>query len=70
MWVGVLKAYRIYLVGQGGRLRLGEAFQALDDAEALRRMRSLASGGGAAELWKGGRLVGSLTEDGEFAPAR
>lgn len=65
-----VKAYRIYLVGRSGRLRLGEAFQALDDAEAIPRMQILTPSGGPAELWESGRLVGSLGEDGEFSSRR
>jgi hypothetical protein len=63
-----LATYRIYHVGGGGRLRLGEAFQAADDAEAVAGARVRARGQ-AAELWQGGRLVGRFDKAGAFMPA-
>jgi hypothetical protein len=50
-------------------LRLGEAFQAADDRQAVETARSLCGSGEAAELWAGGRLVGRFGKDGTYAPA-
>jgi hypothetical protein len=66
----VLLAYRLYHVAEGGRLRLGEAFQALDDAQAIARARVLRLSGEASELWEGGRIVGRFSKSGGYAPAR
>ena len=63
-------AYRLYHVAEGGRLRLGDAFQAVDDAEAIERARRLRLRGEAAELWQGGRIVGRFSKSGGYAPAR
>ncbi len=61
-----MKSYRIYLVGRDGRLQLGAAFEAADDAQAAARAVELAEKGQAAELWAGGRMVGKVSKDGEF----
>jgi hypothetical protein len=63
-----LGSYRIYRVGPAGRLVLGEAFQAEDDAAAIERARKLHDATGAAELWEGGRLVGRFSKLGGFKP--
>ena len=59
-------AYRIYLVGRDGRLQLGDAFEAADDAAAAARAVRLSEKGQAAELWAGGRIVGKVTKLGDF----
>lgn len=61
-------SYRIYRVGHGGRLQLGEAFEAPDDAHAVEQARTHHATGEAAELWKGGRLVGRFSKIGTFTP--
>ena len=63
-----MKAYRIYVVGADGRLQLGEAFTARDDAAAAARAASVTPRGQRAELWEAGRLVGRLGKDGGFTP--
>lgn len=63
-----LTAYRIYLVGAAGRLRLGEALEARDDAEAIAAARALVPAGEAAELWAAGRIVGRFSRSGVFTP--
>jgi len=68
--VTALLAYRLYQVAEGGRLRLGDAFQALDDALAIEKARLLRLSGEAAELWQGGRIVGRFSKSGGYAPAR
>lgn len=62
-----MKAYRIYIVAADGRLQLGEAFEAPDDAAAIARARGLAAKGQAAELWEGGRMVGQASPEGAFS---
>jgi hypothetical protein len=62
----LVKSYRIYLVGRDGRLQLGEAFEAADDAAAAARALELAQSGQAAELWAGGRIVGKVSQEGVF----
>ena len=59
-----MKAYRIYIVGSDGRLQLGQAFEAVDDAAAAGHAERLATPGSVAEVWEGGRMVGmgTLTE--------
>jgi hypothetical protein len=63
-----VKSYRIYLVGRDGRLTLGAAFEAVDDAAAAERALELAESGQAAELWAGGRIVGKVSRSGVFTP--
>jgi hypothetical protein len=65
-----LLGYRIYHVAEGGRLRLGDGFQAADDAVAIAKARLLRLSGEAAELWQGGRIVGRFSKSGGYAPAR
>jgi hypothetical protein len=67
---GPLPGYRLYNVGEGGRLRLGESFQAADDARAVENARVLRLPGEAAELWQGGRIVGRFSKTGTYAPGR
>jgi hypothetical protein len=62
-----VKSYRIYIVGKDGRLRLGEAFEATADADAIARAEMAADTGEAAELWEGGRMIGTAS-DGVFVP--
>lgn len=62
-----MATYRIYRVATGGRLQLGESFEAADDAEAVRLAGDL-RGGQAVELWEGGRLVGRISKLGVFTP--
>lgn len=62
-----MKSYRVYHVGKGGRLHLGEAFSAPDDHAAVETARGLYIDGQAAELWEGGRLVGQFSSLGEFS---
>ena len=71
-WSGsrALQAYRLYHVAEGGRLRLGDAFQAADDALAIEKARVLRLSGSAAELWQEGRIVGRFSKSGGYAPAR
>jgi hypothetical protein len=65
-----LLAYRLYHVAEGGRLRLGDAFQALNDGQAIAKARLLRLSGAAAELWQEGRIVGRFSKSGGYAPAR
>ncbi|HEY8003961.1 MAG TPA: hypothetical protein VIE16_07025 [Phenylobacterium sp.] len=62
-----MKSYRVYIVGFDGRLQLGQAFDAPNDADAGRRAETLADRGLTAELWEGGRLVGTVSRDGAFS---
>jgi hypothetical protein len=59
-------SYRIYRVGPGGRLQLGEAFTARSDEAAVELARSFQQTGGEAELWAGGRLLGRFSKQGDF----
>jgi hypothetical protein len=68
--LGAVLAYRLYHVVDGGRLRLGDAFQAPDDPLAIEKARLLRLVGGAAELWQEGRIVGRFSKSGGYAPAR
>lgn len=61
-------SYRIYRVGDGGRLTLGEQFHAGGDAEAVEHARPLLASGMPGELWCGGRLVGRFSKLGLFTP--
>jgi hypothetical protein len=61
-----VKSYRIYIVGKDGRLRLGDAFEAVADADAIARTQAVAVKDEAAELWEGGRLVGVVSPEGVF----
>lgn len=63
-----MESYRIYRVGHGGRLQLGETFAAPNDAKAIEHARSLHQDGQAAELWQGGRLLGRFSKFGAFTP--
>lgn len=63
---GALRSYRIYHVGGGGRLNLGETFTAPGDAEAVQRARGQLIRAHAAELWEGGRLVGRFSKAHDF----
>lgn len=65
---GALPTFRIFHVGVGGRLRLGQTFPAPSDADAAAQARALLSPGQAAELWEGGRLVGRFSKTHEFTP--
>ena len=61
-----METYRIYHVGSGGRLRLGDPFQASSDEEAVARARPLLGPAQPAELWQGGRMVGRFARDHAF----
>ena len=61
-----MASYRIYHVGAGGRLQLGEAFSASDDATAVDIARDHRQHGAEAELWAGGRLLGRFSKQGVF----
>lgn len=61
-----VKSYRIYIVGSGGRLQLGETFNERDDAEAAAYACGAIPRGQVAELWEAGRLVGRIDKDGQF----
>jgi hypothetical protein len=63
-----LGTYRIYHVGSGDRLRLGETFHATSDDEAVKSARPLLSRGQPAELWEGGRIVGRFSKIHDFLP--
>jgi len=63
-----LKSYRIYIVGKDGRLRLGDAFEAASDGDAIARAGAAAGNGETAELWEGGRMIGTTSMDGVFVP--
>jgi hypothetical protein len=60
----------MYLVAPAGRLRLGDALQARDDAEAIAEARGRLPCGQAAELWAGGRMVGRFSRAGAFSAGR
>lgn len=70
VWAGALPTYRIFHVGVGGRLRLGQSFPAQSDEDAAAQARELLSPGQAAELWEGGRLVGRFSKTHEFGAVR
>ncbi|WP_296599234.1 hypothetical protein [Phenylobacterium sp.] len=63
-----MPTYRIYHVGNGGRLRVGESFSAADDDAAIATARPQLARGQAAELWEWGRPVGRFSRDHEFIP--
>ncbi|WP_156466928.1 MULTISPECIES: hypothetical protein [unclassified Phenylobacterium] len=63
-----MQSYRIYHVGPGGRLRVGDTIHAAGDDDAVIKAHPLLSPGEAAELWQGGRLVGRFSRTREFAP--
>jgi hypothetical protein len=63
-------SYRIYHVGNGGRLRLGDLFQAPHDEAAVASAEPLLIQGQEAELWQGGRIVGRFSAHGAFTPSR
>jgi len=65
---GALPTYRIYHVGSGGRLRVGETFVAEGDREAVARAHGQLVPGQPAELWEWGRPIGRFTRDHEFIP--
>jgi hypothetical protein len=57
--------FRIYFVDARGRISLGEAFTCADEAQALERLNGVERPAAqAAELWRGGRLVGRIPHDG------
>ncbi|MBL8554658.1 MAG: hypothetical protein JNL41_10305 [Phenylobacterium sp.] len=60
--------YRIYHVASGGRLRLGETFQASSDGEAVMKARLLLVRGQSGELWEAGRIVGRFSDTHTFSP--
>ena len=61
-----MPTYRIYHVGDDGRLRLGDRVEAAQDDLAAATASSLLFEGQAAELWDGGRLVGRFSKTGDF----
>jgi len=65
---GELATYRIYHVGDGGRLRIGSTFPAEDDADAVARAAPQLQRGHSAELWEWGRLVGRFDREHKFEP--
>lgn len=66
----VLATYRIYHVGSGGRLRLGETFQGSTDEEAVAKARPFLIRGVPAELWEGGRIAGRFSSLHVFSAGR
>lgn len=62
-----MATYRLYHVDAGGRLRPGDTFTALSDAEAVAKGRPLLRPGQGAELWDGGRLAARFSRDHEFS---
>jgi hypothetical protein len=65
-----LPIYRVYHVGGGGRLNVGETFTAQDDTEAVQRARGQLVRAQPAELWEGGRLVGRFSKAHDFIAGR
>lgn len=65
-----MPTFRIFHVGVGGRLRLGQPFPAESDQDAAEQARAMLTPGQAAELWEGGRLVGRFSKTHEFSAAR
>ncbi len=65
---GALQSYRIYHVGPGGRLRVGDTVLAAGDDDAVIKARPLLSPGEAAELWQGGRRAGRFSKAHQFDP--
>ncbi len=63
---GAVATYRIYRVAGSGRLRLGQTFEAPDDARATALARELLVAGEACELWEGGRIVGRFSKLSDF----
>ena len=63
-----MPTYRIYHVATGGRLRLGDLFQAANDEAAIASAGGLLMRGEPAELWEGGRLVGRFSAQGAYTP--
>lgn len=49
--------YQVYIIDAKGRVRLGEGFDADDDAEALARLETMTGSHVVLELWQGGRLL-------------
>jgi hypothetical protein len=49
--------YQVYIIDETGRVRLGDGFDAPDDAEALARLDDLDGPDVTLELWQGGRLL-------------
>lgn len=68
-----MASYQIYLL-EGSRLRLGEAMECDNDAEAVDRFIAARLRPCSAELWEQGRRVAELAPDGSLAmgdlPAR
>ena len=60
--------YRMYRVAPGGRLLLGQAFDAEHDHAAVEQARALHQATHPAELWEGGRLIGRFSKLGLFTP--
>ncbi|MCR5872943.1 hypothetical protein LRS10_01250 [Phenylobacterium sp. J426] len=61
-----MASYRIYRLDGGGRLGLGETFEAESDGDAVVRAQALHRHGVASELWSGGRMVGRFSKLGVF----
>lgn len=62
-----MASYKIYYVGPGGRLQLGESLDCASDSDAIARALAV-SNDRAGELWEGGRLVGRFSKLGVFTP--
>lgn len=52
----------MYTLDRLGRIGLAEAIISPGDAEAVAKVRQLATGAKRCELWKGNRLVASLDD--------
>ena len=62
-----MATYRAYVVAAGGRLQLGETFDAPDDEAAVAHVQALGRPT-AMELWEAGRLIGRVSKLGVFTP--
>lgn len=58
-----MEHYRLYLLGEGGRIIEGHDANCADDGGAMAQAAALLVDGGRVEVWCGTRLVGCVTVD-------
>jgi hypothetical protein len=56
--------YRIYYIGQNGRINAAETIDCETDMEALAKAAEILNGHPAIEVWQRARIVGKLTTEG------
>ncbi len=64
-----MASYRMYCLDRAGRIGFAEWLEAEDDSEALALARNLKEGVLKCEVWRGNRLVSSLSHEASPRPS-